>query len=199
MLAFLRARHGDSSISFDPNIRPDLMPDRAIARARVEELVRLADVVKASDEDLEYLYPGVPAAQVIADWVRIGPAIVVATLGPDGAVAQAQGAAARFPAAASTVVDTVGAGDSFMSGLLSGLAEAGLLGAHNRTRLRTSSAGRSPGGTASGTRDTAQTQPGTSATARPCGETAAALQRASRCAGITVSRAGADLPRHPDL
>ena len=73
-----------SSISFDPNIRPALVPDHDEAVARVEQMVELSDVVKASDEDIAYLYPGADPVQIARDWVQRGPAVVVVTLGSEG-------------------------------------------------------------------------------------------------------------------
>ena len=135
VLDYLRSVRESASISFDPNVRPDLMHDVTAARARVEDIVALSDVVKASDEDLEFLYPGVPVEQVLADWAASGPAIVIATLGPHGALAHTAAGLRDMPIGTVHVVDTVGAGDSYMAGLLSGLMELGLLGAQGRGAL----------------------------------------------------------------
>ena len=81
-------QRGRAVISYDPNIRPSLMesPDRVMAR--VEQLVALSDVVKVSDEDLEWLFPGTPVEDIMRRWSTMGPALVVVTRGPWGAYAR---------------------------------------------------------------------------------------------------------------
>lgn len=121
---------GDVLLSFDPNVRPALAGDRAEAVRRVERLVALSHVVKASDEDLGWLYPDVDAEVSLRRWAALGPALAVLTRGPDGALALAGSAArADLPGHRIDVVDTIGAGDAFQSGLLSALADADLLSA----------------------------------------------------------------------
>lgn len=129
--------HG--TVSYDPNVRPALMESPELVRARVEELFALSDVVKASDEDLEWLYPGEPVEDVMRRLVKAGPAMVVVTRGPWGAYAMLCDNRDMMHVDQLTVevADTVGAGDSFMAGLISGLLEAGLLGSvEARGRLR---------------------------------------------------------------
>ncbi len=126
-----------STISYDPNMRPQLMiHDQALARVR--EMLPLTDVLKVSSDDLAWLYPGRPVEEVLTDWVACGPAIVVVTLGPDGALAATaeDPTPIRRPGRRIEVVDTVGAGDAFASGLLAGLHRRDLLGADRRTALR---------------------------------------------------------------
>lgn len=126
-------RRGQVTVSYDPNIRPDLMGERAAAVDRVERLVGLADLVKVSDQDLTWLYPDRDPLQVAADWAGRGPGLVVTTLGEHGAVAHtAAGLRVTRPAHAVEVADTVGAGDAFTAGLLTGLARLGALGAPGR-------------------------------------------------------------------
>lgn len=114
-------------VSYDPNIRPRLLGDRACERLRVERQVGLSDVVKASDEDLAWLYPAEDPVQVAHRWRGLGPALVVVTRGARGCVAVTASGRFERPAPPVEVADTVGAGDAFMSGLLSGLLSAGLL------------------------------------------------------------------------
>ncbi|WP_418608127.1 PfkB family carbohydrate kinase [Georgenia sp. SUBG003] len=79
------ARHrAEATVSYDPNVRPDLMPDREATRAAVEQLVSQADVVKASDEDLSWLYPQEDPAAVARRWLASGPAVVAVTRGAEG-------------------------------------------------------------------------------------------------------------------
>lgn len=120
---------GRTTISYDPNVRMAKLGPVAAGRAAVEEVVGLADVVKVSSEDLDWLYPGEDPMAAGARWAQAGPALVVVTLGGDGAVArEAGGEPVRRAAPPVTVVDTVGAGDAFSSGLLGALAERDALG-----------------------------------------------------------------------
>lgn len=129
-----------ATISYDPNVRPTIMGTVDEVRARVEELIVLSDVVKASEDDIEFLYAGESLPDVMAAWGRLGPGLVVITRGGDGVTYRvtSTGDIAEAPARADKVADTVGAGDSFMAGLISGLLDAGLLGdAAARQRLST--------------------------------------------------------------
>ncbi|WP_353952911.1 carbohydrate kinase [Knoellia sp. S7-12] len=129
-----------ATISYDPNVRPTIMGSVDEVRGRIEELIALSDVVKASDDDIEWLYAGVSLPDVMAAWGRLGPGLVVVTRGGDGVAYRvtSTGEMAQAPTRADEVADTVGAGDSFMAGLVSGLLDAGLLGdADARQRLST--------------------------------------------------------------
>jgi fructokinase len=126
--ALAHARHR-ATTSFDPNVRPLVTPDRDAVARLVERQVALASVVKASEEDLEWLYPGRPIEDALADWARKGPLFCVATLGAEGALAILGGRRAAVRAPKVEVVDTVGAGDSFMSALLAAMDRDGALGA----------------------------------------------------------------------
>ncbi|MFE6040176.1 carbohydrate kinase [Streptomyces sp. NPDC056452] len=136
VLAAVEALRASATVSFDPNVRPELMGDRAEAVRRVERCVALSDVVKASDEDLAWLYPGQAPEKTAELWLRSGPAVVLVTRGAEGALAFLPGATLRVDAVPVRVVDTVGAGDAFMSGTLHALAAHGLLGEGGRARLR---------------------------------------------------------------
>jgi fructokinase len=127
----LMARAGEvMTVSYDPNCRPLLMGAPDAVRGRIEALVGLADVVKASADDLAWLLPGRAPEQVAEAWLSKGPSVVAVTLGPAGLVVAArQTGLLRRPGRRVDVVDTVGAGDACMSGLLAGLHRRGLLGA----------------------------------------------------------------------
>ncbi|NNG20803.1 carbohydrate kinase [Naumannella sp. ID2617S] len=120
--------HG--TVSYDPNVRPALMEEARAVLGRIEELIGLADVVKASDEDIEWLYGDAPLETVIRKWRGLGPALIVVTRGPWGALASlaADEDLLKLDQINVKVADTVGAGDSFMAGLISGLVDAELLG-----------------------------------------------------------------------
>jgi fructokinase len=128
ILARWRRWHAEGNLllSFDPNIRPALVGLRAEAVSRVERFVAASHVVKASDEDLEWLYPDQDPDEAVRRWAQLGPELVVVTRGEDGclAVRRGGGAAVERPGRSVSVVDTIGAGDAFASGLLSGLADA---------------------------------------------------------------------------
>jgi fructokinase len=163
-----------ATISYDPNVRPSLMGDPHEVRGKIEALIGLSDVVKASDEDLAWLYDGVPLPDIQRLWGQLGPALMVVTRGGRGAVV-GLGTARELTSVDAPdveVVDTVGAGDSFMAGLLSGLLDAGLLGGiEGRDRLRSALL--------------ADVHP--------------AVERALACAAITVSRAGPNPPDRAEL
>jgi len=106
-------------------------PDRASVVALAERQVALASLVKASEEDLEWLYPGRSVEDTLGDWASRGPHFCVATLGGRGAIARIGGERLSVAAPSIEVVDTVGAGDSFMSALLSAMNRDGALGAQS--------------------------------------------------------------------
>ncbi len=165
VLDLLARARSSATVTYDPNVRPALLGDGA--RALVEHLVELADVVKVSDEDLEWCEPGSTPGAVAARWASRGPGLVVVTHGADGVLATTSaGLTVRVPSRRVAVADTVGAGDSFMSGLIDGLWTAGLLGADRREAL-----GRIDESTLVGI-----------------------LERCTEIAGITVSRSGANPP-----
>jgi fructokinase len=139
--ALIRRLHPTSIVTFDPNVRPSMTPDRAAATARTEQLVPLADVVKASDEDLSWLYPDESLDVVAERWLTSGASLVVVTRGGEGSIAWARSGRVEVPLSPVVVVDSVGAGDAYMSGLIVGLHLEGLLDANDRDRLRQIDAG----------------------------------------------------------
>ena len=132
----LRELEPSAIVSLDPNIRPPLLPDHDDVARRIERLVGLADVVKVSDEDLTWLSPDESAESVAERWLEEGSALVVITRGAEGSVAFARSGRLDVPAPPTSVVDTVGAGDSYMSGLLAGLHREGLLTGDRRSDLQ---------------------------------------------------------------
>ncbi|MFD4947699.1 carbohydrate kinase [Streptomyces sp. NPDC058239] len=136
VLAAVESLRTSATVSYDPNVRAELMGDHDAAVRKVERCVALSDVVKASDEDLEWLYPDREPREVAERWLATGPAVVLVTRGGDGALAVLPGGQVTVDALPTDVVDTVGAGDAFMSGTLHALASHGLLGADGRDRLR---------------------------------------------------------------
>lgn len=110
-------------VSYDPNVRPPLLGDPATAQQRVSRLVAHSDIVKVSEQDLAWLAPGQDPVTALTDWADsatgAGPALLVLTRGSEGAYARTRaGAQAEVAAPQVDVVDTIGAGDAFMVGLL---------------------------------------------------------------------------------
>jgi fructokinase len=133
--ALLARESGQRTITLDPNVRPSVIDDLAAYAQRLAAVVARCDLVKVSDEDLALLYPDESALDVARRWVASGPAVVVVTRGPDGALGLLDGGDEVDVAGEEVdVVDTVGAGDAFTSGLLDALARQGSL---ERAALRT--------------------------------------------------------------
>ncbi len=129
VVAALTSARPRATICFDPNIRPLVTPDRDAATILVERQVSLAHFVKASREDLEWLYPARPIEDTLAAWAKSGPKFCIVTLGELGALAMLDKERVEVAAPRVEVVDTVGAGDSFMSALLSAMDRDHALGA----------------------------------------------------------------------
>ncbi|MBD3689372.1 carbohydrate kinase [Nanchangia anserum] len=169
VLAAAREASRTGTVSYDPNIRPAVMGSPDDVRGRVGDLIACADIVKASDEDIAWLYPTRDVEEVMREWLKAGVGMVVATCGPRGALIALAGARDLLSVAPLDVpvADTVGAGDSFMAGLISGLLDAGLGGSvEAKDRLRAA----------------------TWDTVLP------AIHRATLTSGITVSKHGAFAP-----
>jgi fructokinase len=118
----------EALVSFDPNARPALSPDPEQAWADVREVAALARVVKLSDEDLAFLQPGADPADLAGALLAGATELVVVTAGGTGAAAFSRQASAEVRSRPTTVVDTVGAGDSFMAALVAVVLEHGLEG-----------------------------------------------------------------------
>jgi fructokinase len=120
--------HGRVLVSFDPNVRPTLVEDLPAFRRRVEGIVGSAHLVKASDEDVQTIYPGTDALEAASQWLASGANLVVVTQGASGATAlHRSGWRARCAPPPVEVADTIGAGDSFTAALLVSLAAQDLL------------------------------------------------------------------------
>ena len=104
-------------VTFDPNVRPTLTPDAEQAWKDVLEVAGAADVVKLSDEDLQFLQPGTPIPGAAASLLRGRTRLVVVTSGGTGAFAVSPAGSVEVHSRPVDVVDTVGAGDSFMAAL----------------------------------------------------------------------------------
>ena len=116
----VRVRSG-GTVAVDLNVRPAALPQRDAYRTAAEQLVRYAHVVKASDEDLEWLYPGCGPVDAARGLLTLGPRLAVVTHGPRGATAVTAEHRIDAPAPVVEVVDTIGAGDAFQAALLDAL------------------------------------------------------------------------------
>ncbi|MEU5783007.1 carbohydrate kinase family protein [Micromonospora lupini] len=160
------------TLSIDLNLRPSIVTDRAAEQERVRRQIRLAHLVKASDEDLAWLYPDRSVGDVLAEWREAGVPCAVVTRGGEGALLLApNGALHEQPAVRTTVVDTVGAGDSFTGGLLAALADVDALGDRPADRLA------------------AVTEQ----------QWSTVLRQAATVAALTCAHRGADPPRKPEV
>jgi fructokinase len=153
-----------STISFDPNCRPNLVKDKRAYLARVAEFAASADLIKMSDVDFAYLYGDEPYHKRASTLLAGGASLVVITRGNNGAIAWHAGAGQIEVAAPEVVVaDTIGAGDSFQAAMLFALHKQGRLA---RQQLKDTGAN----------------------------EFRRALSFATNCAGLTCTRPGADPP-----
>jgi len=172
LAGFARQARTEATISYDPNCRPAVMGRVPDARPRIEALLRVADVVKISDADLAWLRPDSDHEGFADELVAAGVSVVAVTYGADGSVVTGRRCPSlRVPAYRVELVDTTGAGDSYMSAVLAGLGRRGLLGAERRDALG-------------------------SADATVLGEV---FEEASRAAALTCARRGADPPTRAEL
>ncbi len=169
IVATLRA--AGATVSYDPNARPAIMEAPETTRGKFDRLVTLSDVVKVSDEDLQWVAPGEDYEEVAAQWATSGPELVVVTRGGEGALVFHGTNRFEISGVSVDVVDTVGAGDTFMGALIDGLLSVGALGADARENLRTIDHD----------------------------ALVAVLNRCARAAAVTVSRPGADPPTAVEL
>jgi fructokinase len=116
--ALLERESQHRTIVIDPNVRPAVVGDHDAYLARFERWARFAHVVKLSDADAAWLYPGEDPESVAAALLERGVRLVAVTLGADGAFAVTAAGSARVASPPVEVVDTVGAGDAFGAALL---------------------------------------------------------------------------------
>jgi len=162
--ALITDARASSTISFDPNCRPNLVKDKPAYLARMVEFANQADLVKMSDVDFAYLFGDEPYQQRASVLLGQGTRLVVITRGNNGGVAWHAGAGQiEVTAPKIEVADTIGAGDSFQAALLFALHKQQRLA---RERLKEINAD----------------------------ELRRALSFAANCAGLTCTRPGADPP-----
>jgi fructokinase len=127
--ALLDRQGGPRAVMIDPNIRPLFITDAEGYRRRMAAMIRQADIVKVSDEDLDWLNPApLTQAEKISAMLDTGPSVVIVTQGAEGAIATlSDGTSIAVPAVKTNVVDTIGAGDTFNAGFLAKLSDLDLL------------------------------------------------------------------------
>jgi fructokinase len=123
--AALMARVAPTAVTMiDPNIRPGFITDEAAYRARLTAMFATADIIKTSDEDLDWITGGMDA-RVLFDGTDVQ--VILLTKGSQGVTVLTRDGSADVPAQQATVIDTVGAGDTFSAGFLADLHKAGFL------------------------------------------------------------------------
>ena len=168
-LRMIEGARGSTTISFDPNCRPNMIGDKAEYIRRMDEFAARADIMRLSDSDFAFLYGGSDHAGKAEALLAAGASLLVVTSGARGARAWHRRAGAIEVAAPWVdVVDTVGAGDSFQAGLLFALRAMDRIRAGSLARM------------------TAQ-------------ELNHALAFAAACAAVTCGRPGADPPRLSEI
>lgn len=126
VLDLVERRCAQRVVIIDPNVRPGLVPDVAYRR-RLRRAMARSTIVKASEADLEFIFPGVNYRAAAGALLRDGVALVAVTLGESGAFGMHRDYAVSATAAAVKVVDTIGAGDAFGAGLVAWLHDRGAL------------------------------------------------------------------------
>jgi fructokinase len=168
-LGMVEDARGSTTISFDPNCRPDLIGDKAEYVRRMDQFAARADIVRLSDSDFAFLYGGSDYAGRAEALLAAGTGLFVITRGAQGSQAwHGKAGAIEVPAPGVDVVDTVGAGDSFQAGLLVALRAMGRISAEPLAHMSAHELNR-------------------------------ALAFAAACAAFTCGRPGADPPRLSEI
>ena len=168
-LAMIEDAAGSTTISFDPNCRPNLVRHKVRYVDQMNAFAAVANIVRMSDVDFEFLYGGSDCGERAKSLIAAGASLVVVTRGIKGAQAwHREAGLVEVQAPAIDVVDTIGAGDSFQAALLFALRAIG--------RVKTSALAQ-----------------------MTSGELRRALSFASMCAAFTCGHAGADPPRQSDV
>jgi fructokinase len=168
-LAMIEDAGGSTTISFDPNCRPNLVSHKVCYVDQMNAFAAAAKIVRMSDVDFEFLYGGSDYGERAKSLIAAGASLVVVTRGIKGAQAwHREAGLVEVQAPAIDVVDTIGAGDSFQAALLFALRAIGRI---KRGALAQMNAG----------------------------ELDRALSFAAACAAFTCGRAGADPPRYSDV
>jgi fructokinase len=167
----IREQARGSFVTYDPNLRPQIMGSVERARERVDDFCSVAHVVKASAEDLAWAYDSLSLVEAAQLLLTRGPSLVIVTDGGDATIVVSHSGVSTYAPPKVAVVDTIGAGDSLMAGIIASLVDQGVV---NRFAIDPEHA---------------------LATI----DVDAMMAFASRCAAITVGRAGAQPPWRREL
>ena len=118
-------------IVFDPNIRPSVQPDRDLYETAIAKWAAISSVIKVSDDDLAWLFPGASALDIAEGWINDGAALVVVTRGANGLLGVTKEGVTEVPGVKVDVVDTVGAGDTVGAIIVEAIVERGLAALHS--------------------------------------------------------------------
>jgi fructokinase len=118
-------------IVFDPNIRPSVQPNRDLYEAAVAKWAAISSVIKVSDDDLAWLFPGASVLDIAEGWISDGTALVVVTRGANGLLGVTKEGVTEVPGVKVDVVDTVGAGDTVGAIIVEAIVERGLAALHS--------------------------------------------------------------------
>ncbi|MGK9054586.1 carbohydrate kinase family protein [Neorhizobium petrolearium] len=125
--ALMAREYKSRVISFDPNIRPGFIKDKEKHMGRVRRMAAMSDIIKFSDEDLDWFGMEGDHDALAAHWLNEGAKLVVLTRGAEGATGYTRSFKVSMPSERVTVVDTVGAGDTFDAGILASFKMQDLL------------------------------------------------------------------------
>lgn len=194
MLSAIRANRGERPlIVIDVNARPDAIDDVLVARQRIEQVLGLADVVKLSDEDAAVLWPDRDIDAAIAAVLETGVAVVIVTAGSDP-VQIHWGEHSRVlavPDLPGPLLDTIGAGDAFVAGLVTWWATHGVPPAQ-RTRAVSPVSDSAVSDSAVSDSDVSDPEPDGQWILE-------AVWAASIVAGVVCTRRGAEVPQRSEL
>jgi fructokinase len=123
----MKREHEARVMMLDPNIRPGFIQDKQKHLARMQRMIGMADIVKLSDDDLAWFGESGSPDDIAAAWLGLGPRLVIITGGARGATGYSRDHRISVGSKQVTVVDTVGAGDTFNAGVLASLHEQKLL------------------------------------------------------------------------
>lgn len=125
--ALMKREHESRVMMLDPNIRPGFIQDKDKHLARMERMIGMADIVKLSDDDLAWFGETGSHADIAAKWLQLGPKLIIVTGGSKGATGYTKDHKVSVASERVTVVDTVGAGDTFNAGVLASFHDQNLL------------------------------------------------------------------------
>lgn len=121
---FINKESPSKIVFFDPNIRPNFIENRERYLRRFENILSQSDIIKISDEDLEWLYPDISIDTLYEKWLELGLSLVVLTKGSQGATIKTKNHDVFSKSMKVEVVDTIGAGDIFNGALLFSVAQS---------------------------------------------------------------------------